>query len=362
MRSRSNSVSTGTITPSKEDDWREDEDRTISPQLLINSILDGVDFFSIRDLLYEHDPAVVHETITTEKHGYSAIFSAVERGDPNLINLLVQNGGNPNATAESTGVPLLAFGILNSTAKIPAVKALLCLGADPWVIPNDLWAFGDENFSPYDPAYDVDQSSKVGWCSDTLRQSLVKHIDVALKYLLNRSSNLTPPTKHYLQLGYRLGMQVLTRAPYYMVGQKLAVDRVTQYARQHFLLGGNNGPLLMAFMGAPGHGKSELARMVGTPIPPQALVKKSKLPYAPRIKPSPDDTVERQLELELPTRYVVYIDGTDDADYSNLINVLDTPDNCKFVPIYAYIYICFFLQYGFSNFSQMYIETRVPTS
>lgn len=61
-------------------------------------------------------------------------------------------------------------------------------------------------------------------------------------------------------------MTELAKLPYFLTGQRPATDMVTKCVNAHVGVG-KQRPLVMAFAGLSGHGKTELARALGVFFP-----------------------------------------------------------------------------------------------
>ncbi|KLJ10914.1 hypothetical protein EMPG_13767 [Blastomyces silverae] len=293
-------------------------------EAVIRALQSNTDFNGIKHMLDTNPPERVHKALNKGIDGFSAIFEAVKRNDPDIIKLLVENGANPNATEHNSDIPLLAFAILQE-ATITVVQTLLSLGANPHSIPRDLWDGGNcKTFGDDDESLTGGDSTPLTlWCSSIHCASLLKRMDFGLKYHLLASSKLIPLTKQERQNADIQGTISLLQAPYFLIGQSLAIKRVTEYVQSHLLLPNSNGPLLLAFVGPPGHGQVQLATRVGKVISLNAIVTRMK-------KMNKRSVTERIASKEVSTRQpggleVVYIDDLDKIGRSNLVTLLDGP-------------------------------------
>jgi len=87
---------------------------------------------------------------------------------------------------------------------------------------------------------------------------MVKSLNLTIRYLLCRASQLKPPTKRQVQLANLLGCPRLLRMPYHLIGQDHALHLVMNKVMAYDAYG-RNRPLVLAFAGLSGHGKTELA-------------------------------------------------------------------------------------------------------
>ncbi|KAK2779497.1 hypothetical protein FQN52_002430 [Onygenales sp. PD_12] len=267
------------------------------------AVQSGRGYAYIQAMLDKHTSRSVREALSETKDGESAIFAAVKRGVTDIINLLVEKGANPNATESSSGVPLLAFAVLQDS-DITVVQTLLSLGADPRSIPRDIW----------DP--EVTYKDSLGWCSNSQRVSLLTRMNSHLQYHLQTAYKLDPPSQKNRQVAQLLGTKALLHAPYTMVGQAYAIDKVENYMTSHLMFRADR-PLVLAFVGPPNHGQAELAAKIGTMGSLKRVVERAKaLNKRINIDHMSGDSSSHELE-------VVYIDNLDKIGCSNLITLLD---------------------------------------
>ncbi|ODH51854.1 hypothetical protein GX48_02098 [Paracoccidioides brasiliensis] len=235
------------------------ECRTLA-EAVIKALQTKSDYHGIKTMLSSNTSECVQEALNQGIDGYSVIFEAVKRNDADIIQLLVDNGANPNATEYNSGIPLIAFAILQN-AETVVVQTLLSLGANPHSIPQDFWdstatklctkgedlRAGNRNASP-----------QTLWCSSFHLVSLLQRLDFGLSYHLQVASGPDVPAKEERQIFAALGMKSLLQAPYFLIGQSFAVKRVTEYVKSHLVLP-SRGALMLAFVGTPCHGQAELA-------------------------------------------------------------------------------------------------------
>ncbi|OJD24324.1 hypothetical protein ACJ73_04311 [Blastomyces percursus] len=294
-------------------------------EAVIRALQSNMDYTAIKLMLDTNPPERVHKALNKGIDGFSAIFEAVKRNDPDIIKLLVDNGANPNATEHNFDIPLLAFALLQQATTVTVIQTLLSLGANPHSIPQDLWdggnckTFGDDEES----LPGGDSTPLTLWCSSIHRVSILKRMDFGLKYHLLTSSKLIPLTKQERQNADVQGTVSLLRAPYFLIGQSLAIKRVTEYVQSHLLLPSSNGPLMLAFVGPPGHGQAQLAASVGKVISLNTIDTRMK-------KMNKCSVTERISSKEVSTHQpggleVVYIDDPDKIGLSTLVTLLDGP-------------------------------------
>ncbi|EEH42195.2 uncharacterized protein PADG_07015 [Paracoccidioides brasiliensis Pb18] len=274
------------------------ECRTLA-EAVIKALQTKSDYHGIKTMLSSNTSECVQEALNQGIDGYSVIFEAVKRNDADIIQLLVDNGANPNATEYNSGIPLIAFAILQN-AETVVVQTLLSLGANPHSIPQDFWDSTATKLSMKGEdlrAGNRNASPQTLWCSSFHLVSLLQRLDFGLSYHLQVASGPDVPAKEERQIFAALGMKSLLQAPYFLIGQSFAVKRVTEYVKSHLVLP-SRGALMLAFVGTPCHGQAELAANRGV---------------------SSDDLSMNHLnEVK-----VVYFDDLDKTGGSNLTTLLD---------------------------------------
>jgi ATP-dependent Clp protease ATP-binding subunit ClpA len=94
-------------------------------------------------------------------------------------------------------------------------------------------------------------------------------LNLTIRYLLNRADQLKPPTTRLRKLAALYGCPRLLRMPYHLIGQDHALDVVMNKILASRALN-RKTPLVLAFAGMSGHGKTELATqlgfLLGTPL------------------------------------------------------------------------------------------------
>lgn len=274
-------------------------------------------------MLATNPPERVLKALNKGIDGFSAIFEAVKRNDADIIELLVENGANPNATEHNSDIPLLAFAILRG-ATITIIQTLLSVGTNPHSIPRDLWG------GSISGTFDNDTELLTGnltldtrWYNRLHRASLLKRLDFGVRYHLLASSKLEAPTKNERRNAERLGIKSLLQLPYFSVGQRLAIKRVTEYVQSHLLLPSSNQPLMLAFVGPPGHGQLKLAASVGKIVPFNSIVARTK---KMNNYSANEQIPDKEISTNKPSRLeVVYIDDIDKIGRLNLITLLNGP-------------------------------------
>ncbi|RDL36710.1 uncharacterized protein BP5553_06062 [Venustampulla echinocandica] len=202
--------------------------------------------------------------------GFPVIFYAVARNDLSIIRLIVRYGGNVNSSCGNPPVPLLAFAIIHSKTiewdTTEMLAALLSLGADASVLPNAFYTPFYEALPGAGPdETDLGDMSdlKLQWCKPPdVRSKLAEVLNITQRYHLHQASRLPKPTERQKQVARRNGSENLFGVPYFMIGQRAAVQMLQKHLL-HYMLMPRKDPLVLVFAGPSGHGKTELARRLG---------------------------------------------------------------------------------------------------
>lgn len=198
-----------------------------------------------------------------KRYGCSALFFAAARNSVQVVQTLLEFGADPDVY-ECSRIPLLAFAILYGKNKSidtsNVVKQLLAHGANPQVIPEDMWI---EYWN--DPKISSNRKPKpeAAWCTSLrCRGDVVRALHLTHRYALYRASILEKRTDRELQFASDHKITNLFNIPYAMVGQlptaRLVMETVFSHITNH-----NTRPLVMVFAGLSGHGKTELAEQLG---------------------------------------------------------------------------------------------------
>jgi hypothetical protein len=201
--------------------------------------------------------------------GWPALYYAAERNSGELVKLLSKAGVNAAKIGSIFSIPLVAYVVVHGHVKAidtsAVLKTLLAAGYDPTVIPVDMWL----NFLEI-PRTAVDSSIELtdaarhasAWCSSRVRRLLARSLHLTHRYLLRLAHGLAITRGRKAQIAEANNMTELTRLPYFLIGQRPAVRVVMERVYSHVSLD-DQTPLVMAFSGASGHGKTELATAMG---------------------------------------------------------------------------------------------------
>lgn len=201
----------------------------------------------------------IREEINSCYDGYSALFYACKTYNCELVRFLVEIGADATLFAKHS-VSLLAWIILQDDPRsFNVVATLLSLGSSPADILLDMYA--DITKTPVE-VIDEEILQKTPWCTSNLRALLARELNITHRYLLNKASTLKPGSLRKLQTARILQISSLFTVPYFIVGQTVATDIMCSSILAHLTIKSSH-PLVMAFVGPPGHGKTELAKQMG---------------------------------------------------------------------------------------------------
>ncbi|KAI0570487.1 clpA ATP-binding subunit of Clp protease and DnaK/DnaJ chaperone [Pyrenophora tritici-repentis] len=201
--------------------------------------------------------------------GWPALYYAIGRNSCDLIAVLLQHGVDAISSNNTFCIPLIAYAIIYGhieaidTSEI--VKLLLAAGCNPTTIPMDMWCkylntpTKTADLSIKVPA-DAQRSSV--WCNPRTRSILARSMHLTHRYVLHLAHELAPLRLRMLQIAKAHKITELTKLPYFLIGQRPAADIVMKRVHSHVSLG-SKAPLVMAFAGPSGHGKTELAKAMG---------------------------------------------------------------------------------------------------
>ncbi|KAI0157341.1 P-loop containing nucleoside triphosphate hydrolase protein [Xylariaceae sp. FL1272] len=217
----------------------------------------------------DSDESRVQKLVNESVENVPAIFYIVATRDVRLIRIWAKYGANVNVVWAITKLPLLAFAILHggetSEEAASIVTTLLTLGASPHVIPR---AFYD----PYnrdlplefakEELHDADDDNKV-WCTPMHRKGLKDALNLTQRYRLFEATRMQAPSSRYRMVAKRRGVPELLGIRHTIIGQEDAAERLREWLIIN-LTESEGKPLVFVFAGPSGHGKTELARSLGS--------------------------------------------------------------------------------------------------
>lgn len=229
---------------------------------------------SIERYLNSFDPARVKSQLSstlikcTSAEVFPVLFFAVEQNSPEIVRVLCKAGADPSKNSEPAGLPLLAYTILSAEHDLSdttdTLIALLAERANPNQLPGSLWK------APLKaPRADVPTASEVGyfnfrsWCTPELRKALARNLTLMQRYSLWRADHLASSTPRMVQIATAFSILPLLETPYHIIGQTPAIKQVIDAVASHYMFD-SGFPLVMLFTGASGHGKTEVAKRMGS--------------------------------------------------------------------------------------------------
>lgn len=238
-------------------------------QALVGGVQHGWNAYVVSNYLKRFDQQHLREALNRPVEGVPSIFYPVSTNDEAIVRLWPANGGDVNAVHPS-GVPLLAFAIVNSqnigadTTQMVAI--LLGLGAPPETIPRACYKPQIEELSGKKQkknSPDESEDPEPDWFTEEVKKKILQAINLTQQYYLSKASKTKRPSRRKKQVARRRDAEPLLGIPYFLVGQSLASSRLLQKFLTHLAKGSNQKPLVLAFAGPSGHGKTELARRLG---------------------------------------------------------------------------------------------------
>lgn len=206
------------------------------------------------------------------KNGWPSLYYAVEKNSSKILSLLLQSGLDPHELHKEFHLPLLAFAIIHGYREAvdttDTMRILLAHGVDPKIIPKDMWINILETPREKPPSEWRLQGSALSpgtgqlWCKREHRVLLAKSLRLTHRYLLLSAHRLKKPNARTIQVARINEMTDLAKLPYYLIGQRPATKLVLGNIFSHVAIKREH-PMVMAFAGPSGHGKTELASAIG---------------------------------------------------------------------------------------------------
>ena len=257
----------------------DNENHDFSVRNLAWAIQNGVDEKCIERYLTQQNEAVIANKLSqpiqpsSNARFFPVLYFAAERNSPQIVRLLCHAGAQPEQRittdgATASGLPLLPYSILSAEYQLSdttdAVVALLAMGADPHGVPQDMW---QDYLKP--PAKDAPKPQPAAtlthdpWCTAEIRAALCRTFNLLQRYSLWKAAQITRPSGRDLQVAKAHKITPLFETPYYIFGQHIATTQVLQRVMSRSLFNSQT-PLVLLFTGLSGHGKTELARRMGS--------------------------------------------------------------------------------------------------
>ena len=241
---------------------------------LLGAIQQGMSHEEVKAYLSHYNqsnPRAVSRAINDTVDGIPVMFYIVAANNDANLRLFAKLKGDVNASYGSPPIPLLAFAIMNSKISekdtTAMVATLLSLGADACAIPKPFYCPYDEDLQSNDSLEmslkETWEANNALWCqAPRVREDFTDAINITQRYYLYRSLNLAKPTERQRWVADRNDSTDLFAVPYFLIGQSAATDLLTKNFL-HYMLRQHSQPLVLAFAGPSGHGKTELARRLG---------------------------------------------------------------------------------------------------
>ncbi|KAI1098087.1 P-loop containing nucleoside triphosphate hydrolase protein [Jackrogersella minutella] len=237
-----------------------------SAKTLATALSRGCNHRSIKTYVQRFPQAKINIAMDHHVKNHRVITYAIDTGDAEIIHLLLQYNPNVDCT-DFVNVPLLAFAIMRALrvgrSNVEVIRLLLSHGADPRVIPEEMWRNYMKTPTNIAERVSGEVPEPEKWCTEKYRLTLAKTLDLTTRYYLWRASRIRTPKQRMLRIAGAHNMTALLKLPYQIIGQELAVKLVVETIYAH-VAQDTEKPLVMAFSGLSGHGKTELATQMGS--------------------------------------------------------------------------------------------------
>lgn len=217
---------------------------------------------TIRQYLHSCDRDRIKSELATLVRGHHIITYAIYYNNPSILRMLLELGLDPKVR-DFGNVPVLAYAIMLPHYKpcntTEIVIMLLAYGASPRQIPRETWIDYVKT-----PTLTSDKNARGGnkWCTEGIRKILAETMHLTIRYSLWRASRLVNGHGRMLQIAKAKGISPLLRIPYFIIAQEPAVQQVVDEIFTH-IAGDSESPLVLAFSGPSGVGKTQLASTMG---------------------------------------------------------------------------------------------------
>ncbi|OCK98980.1 P-loop containing nucleoside triphosphate hydrolase protein, partial [Cenococcum geophilum 1.58] len=256
-------------------DPKEGRSRNFSLDRLTWAVQDGLSATDGREYLAYFQRSEVSAVINRQVAGVPSVFYAVETNNEALIRTWVEYGADVNALEPGTGLPLLAFAILNSTqhdgGSMLVLRILLSNGADVTVIPSYLLEPIHPENDASTQARPLKKDASQTWCNGVIEKMVENSLTVSQKYFIRRRSRHPAPSSRFIQVAREYQLTELCGLPFTMIGQDLSIEMLTNRLLTH-LITPTTKPLVLTFAGPSGHGKTEVGRRLGDLLSLKMLV------------------------------------------------------------------------------------------
>lgn len=309
---------------------------------LIRAIMQPLSTSQIARYLSNWDKFDVYDKINTKYHDFPPLFYASQTHDCKLVRLLIEMGARHDVCGRDA-IPLLPWIILDDHPQSSqVVGTLLSLGSNANTIPPDMY----EDIMRIPEAGAADGiPSESAWCTPSLRVELARHMNLSHRYLLNLASKRKAPSPRKLQTARHLKISGLFGIQYFVVGQEIAIEIVCSSVISHLCMK-SSPPLVIAFVGSPGHGKTQLALQMGELLSADIIVINcTEIRYATELL-GPEAPLNKHLAYAHGERTVVFLDEFDKTTEEvrqSLLILFDQGTPCRSFSYCLFVEFIFYL-------------------
>ncbi|KAI1137501.1 hypothetical protein F5Y05DRAFT_419429 [Hypoxylon sp. FL0543] len=228
----------------------------LSPRLLAIALSRGCNPTTVIQYVQQFPREHVRRALEYQVEGHRVITYAVDRENVEIIQSFLEY--DFDVDCRDFGIPLIAFALLRTAksriSKLEVIKLLLAHGADPLVIPKELWSSSlEERRNALDSLDARLLPIPQKWCVAKYRHAIDKAMNLTATYYFWRASSHKKYTKRMMQIARAHKMTALLQLPFLMAGQELGSNLVLETVYGHIALN-TTKPLVMAFAGSQGTG------------------------------------------------------------------------------------------------------------
>ena len=235
------------------------------PAIIAKALMQGCSREAIRSYINSFHRQTVTSNIDAIVKDSRLLAYAVNSNSAEMVQLLLDYGASIDFV-DWKGIPLLARAVMQTKWTVrdttEVVKVLLTNGADPNVIPKDMWKNYIEQPLPITLLSVEKVPAAETWCKPNHRIVLAEALYLTQRYLLWRASHIGRTTTRKKQAGSIHHIQLLSGLPSMIIGQHHACKLVSDAIFSKIIFP-TFKPLVLAFAGPSGHGKTELAKQMG---------------------------------------------------------------------------------------------------